>query len=223
MGPDDVREVLREVRVLRRRQPFRQNFAARFTLLDLRLFATEELRRKRLAGDEMLHVAVGAVIDDVIARVLALLAADLREEVREAVVVVHRPAVERMIVTLRALDAHAHEDLRGVLGDLQGVGRHLIIVRRRLAERAAVGDEELAHNLVDRDVGKHLVAQPVEVGERRLLAELILPRTNLEQLGELHHPQVRELGPVQERLDEMLALGRALITEEALQLICHRQ
>ena len=69
----------------------------------------------------MRHLAAAAVEDDRLAVVFALLAADLREEGGEAVVVVHRPAVERMVVALGALDAHAHEDLGDVLGRLQRV------------------------------------------------------------------------------------------------------
>ena len=41
-------------------------------------------------------------------------AADLREERREAVVVVLAPLLERMMVALRALQPHAEEELRGV-------------------------------------------------------------------------------------------------------------
>ncbi len=53
-----------------------------------------------------------------LARVLGALAGDLAEEGGESVVVVHRPAVEWVVVTLRALDARAHEDLGDILGDL---------------------------------------------------------------------------------------------------------
>ena len=51
----------------------------------------------------------------------APLAADLGEERGEAVIIVHRPAVERMVVALGALNAHAHEHLGDVLGDFQRV------------------------------------------------------------------------------------------------------
>ena len=79
-----------------------------------------------------------------LAIVLALLAADLGEERGEAVVVVHRPAVERMVVALGALRADAEEDLGDVLGRLQRVALDLKIVRGRILERAAGGRKQLA-------------------------------------------------------------------------------
>lgn len=65
-------------------------------------------------------------------RVEAALLADLAEECGEPVVVVHRPALERMVVALRALQAHTKEHLRGFFGDemrllrdqLEVCGRH---------------------------------------------------------------------------------------------------
>ena len=171
----------------------------------------------------MLHVAVAAIKDDVVAGILALLAANLREEVREAVVVVHRPAIKGMVVTLRALDAHAHEDLRGVLRDLQRVGRDLVIVGRRLRQGAAAGRKKPPDDLIDGDVGQHLVAEPVVVGQRGLRAELVLTRANLQQLRKLHHPKIRELRPVEQRLHQMLALGGAGVGDKLLQILRRRQ
>ena len=84
--------------------------------------AAQELRRHDPAADRVGHLAAARVEDDRLAVVLALLAADLGEERGEAVVVVLGPAVERVVVALGALDAHAHEDLGDVLGQRQGLG-----------------------------------------------------------------------------------------------------
>src|SRR5437762_234975 len=77
--------------------------------------AAEKLRRHDGVGHRMFCLALVAVEDHGLARIVAGLAANLREESREAVVVVHRPAVEGMVVALGALNAHAEEDLGGVL------------------------------------------------------------------------------------------------------------
>ena len=111
-----------------------------------------------------------AVEDDDFLGVVGVLAADLGEEGVEAVVVVHRPAVERMVVALGALDAHAHEHLGDVLGQLEAVELALVVVHRRDGHRAAVGGQEVDDDLVDRAVLADLVGQPVVV-EQRVLVE----------------------------------------------------
>ncbi len=113
-------EVLREVWILRRRQPFGEHIAA-ILAVDVRRISAEEFRRHHASADRMRHLAAAAVEDDPFARVFGLLSADLGEEGGEAVVIVHRPAIERMIMALRALNAHAHEDLGGVFRQLQSV------------------------------------------------------------------------------------------------------
>ena len=171
--------------------------------------AAEELGRHRAAGDRVGDLAAAAVEDDDLARVLGLLAADLGEEGGEAVVVVHRPAVERMVVALGALDAHAHEDLGGVLGELQRVGLDLVVVGGGVLERAAVGAEQLLDDLVHRHVVGELVLEPVVVEQRGLVAELwFAVRADLQQLGPLHHPHLDELLAAEQLVDQLLALLR---------------
>ena len=121
VGPDDVGQIRGEVRVLGRCQPLGHHLAA-ILAAHIGHVAAEKLRRHDAAVDGCLHLAAAAVEDDRLARILALFAADLRKERGEAVVVIHRPAVERMIVALGALNPHAHEHLGDVLGDLQRVG-----------------------------------------------------------------------------------------------------
>ena len=50
-------------------------------------------------------------VDHLVVGQVALLAADLREEGGEPVIIVLRPALERMVVALGALDADAQEEL----------------------------------------------------------------------------------------------------------------
>ncbi len=135
--------------------------------------AAQELGRHRAAADGMLHFAAAAVEDDRLAIVFALLAADLREEGGEAVVVVHRPAVERMVVALGALRADAHEDLGHVLGRLQRVALDLIVVRGRVLERAAAGREQSCTIWSSGTLLGDLLGQPVGIQEHRLVADLV--------------------------------------------------
>ena len=80
----------------------------------------------------MLHFTATAVEHNRFAIVFPLLAANLAEERGKAVVVVHRPAIERVIVALRALSLDPHEDLGHVLGRLERVAFNLIEIRRRI-------------------------------------------------------------------------------------------
>ena len=191
-----------------RGQPFGQHLAA-VLALDVGRGAAQELRRHRLPGHRVRHLAAAGVEDDRLAIVLALLAADLGEERREAVVVVHRPAVERMVVALGALRANAHEHLGHVLGRLQRVALDLVEVRGRVAERAAGGAEQLPDHLVQRHVRGDLVGQPVGVEKHRLVADLVA-RLDHQQFGPLHGPDLGELLALQQPVDQLgpLAPGR---------------
>ena len=64
----------------------------------------------------MTHAAATAVVNNGFPIILTRLATDLRKQRSKAVIIIHRPAVKRMVVALGALDAHAHENLSGVLG-----------------------------------------------------------------------------------------------------------
>ena len=187
------------------------------------IVAAEELRAHGGVGDRMLHLAVVAVEDDGLARVVARLAADLREERGEAVVVVECPAVERVVVALRALDAHPHEDLRRVLGHLQRVRLDLVVGGGRIAEGAARGREQALHDAVQRRVGQHLVPQPFEVEQRALGIDHVLARADFEQLGPLHHPQVGEFLAAQQPVHQPVALGGVPVFDEGAGFLRRRQ
>src|SRR5260221_4110573 len=112
MRPNDIGEIPGKIRVLPGGKPFREDLAAGL-ILYLRRIATEEFWRHRLARHRMLDLALALVKDDGLAWILTRLPPDLREERSEAVIIVHRPAIERVVMALGALDAHAHENLRG--------------------------------------------------------------------------------------------------------------
>ena len=89
---------------------------------------------------------------DLLVGQVALLLADPGEEGGEAVVVVLRPALERVVVALGALDADAEEELGGRLDRVLRVAADPVVVGRRVLEGRAVGREQLADELVHRHV-----------------------------------------------------------------------
>src|SRR5262245_39294708 len=97
----------------------------------------------------MVDLAAPRVEEQDFAVVLALLTADLCEERRETVIVVLRPAVERVVVTLRTLDPHSQEHLRHVLAQRQSIGRVHIKVCRGILERTSTGAEKLLDELIE--------------------------------------------------------------------------
>src|SRR6185437_8934533 len=99
----------------------------------------KEFRRHGLLRHRMRNLTATAVEHDRLARIVGALAANLREKGGETVVIIHLPAIERMIMALRTLDAHAHEHLRDVLRYLENVRLVLIVVRRGVLEGAAAG------------------------------------------------------------------------------------
>ena len=68
-----------------------------------------------------------------------------------------------MVVALRALNSHAHEDLGRVLRNFQRVGFDLVVIGCRILERAAGGREQLLHDLVQGYVVCDSVLQPAVV------------------------------------------------------------
>ena len=214
--PNQVRDILREVSVLRRSHPVCHHFAS-ILAGDVGGLSSEELGRHVASTDEVLHLAAAAVIDDLLAGINPLLAPDLREERRPAVVVVHRPAIEGVVVTLGTLEAHSHEDLGHVLGKLQRVALHLVEVGRRRRETAALGREHVDHDFVEGTIRGDLVAKPSVIKQGGLVGDAeaeIRIRPNLEQLGPFHHPHLGELLPLQEFVDHLAPLRGILVRHE---------
>ena len=98
----------------------------------------------------MPYATTPTVVDDGLTIIFTGFPANLREQRGEAVIIVHCPAIKRMIVALGALDAHTHENLSGVLGQFQRIPFHLIEVAGGIAESSTAGAEEFLNNLVHR-------------------------------------------------------------------------
>ncbi len=123
-GPDAVRRDAGELTVVAARQPICNLFQAVPVGVGGGAVRIDEARRENFVG---VGVANGLLLvvelHDLLANELVLvvlvatlvlfdLVVDLREVVRPAVVVVLRPAVERVVVALRTLQPHAQEELR---------------------------------------------------------------------------------------------------------------
>src|SRR5712692_1305044 len=81
--------------------------------LNFRYITAEKFWPHGRSSNQMFDLAAQSVENDRLTRVVARLAANLREEGGEAVIIIHRPTVEWVVVALSTLDAHAHEDLGG--------------------------------------------------------------------------------------------------------------
>jgi hypothetical protein len=129
-----------------------------------------------------------------------------------------------MIVALGALHANPHEHLGHVLADLQCLLLHLIIVAGWIAERPAAGRDQLRDNLVDGHIRGELLAEPIEIKQRGLVAHLLITiASNLEQLGELHHPHLDKLLPSQQLIDQPIATPRRSTAQIPIGLFPRRQ
>ena len=122
----------------------------------------------------MVHFSRRPVEHDRFPVVFAGLSPNLAEESGKAVVVVHRPAVEGMIVALGALGADAHEDLSHVLGGFQRIAFHLVKVRRRVGEGSPIGRQDVADHLIEWDILGDLLGKPGRIEVGRLVAHLVV-------------------------------------------------
>ena len=101
-----------------------------------------------------------AIEDDLLVRIFSRLLSDLGKKSRKAVVVIHGPAVEGVVMTLCALDSRSHEDLGHVLGALLHIVLEFEVVGGRDLEGPAAGGKQLIDDLVEGLVVGHLVPQP---------------------------------------------------------------
>ena len=142
---------------------------------------------------------------------------DPREEGGEAVIIVLRPALERMVVALGALDADAQEELGGGLDRVLGVAADPVVVRGRIrkVEPSAVSSSRTNWSI---GVFRSRLALDPAVEDVRPLG-LDQPAVGAEDVGELEGPEVVELGPVEQPIDDLVAaVASAGIGQERLDL-----
>ena len=178
--------------------------------------AAQGLGLHHLAGARLANVAGMRRVDDLLFRLVALLAANLREEGGEAVVIILGPALEGVVVALGALDPHSQEELGRRLDGGLRVAADPVIVGGRVGEGRAVGGQQRADELIHRHVPLECSADPAV--EHVSPLGLDQPAVGAEDVGELESPEVVELGPVEQPVDHLVAaigLGRG---EERLNL-----
>src|SRR5438876_12408337 len=122
----------------------------------------------------MFHLIVGALVeDDFLAYFISRANADSGEECGHLIVLILRPSLEGMIVTLRADHADAQENLGGLFHRRLGLARNAEEIRRGIVVGAAARGEQLAHNLVVWFVGRDGVADPLPEFVRALYAKIL--------------------------------------------------
>ena len=145
----------------------------------------------------------------------------MAKEGGEAVVVVHRPPLERVVVALRALQSHTKKDLRSLLGnEVRLFGYQLEVGRRRSEGRAAAG-QQFAHNLVEGSLRRKRVAQVAP--EQRRSFGLHRLRIDLQHVGPHRCLRCSKLGTLEQLIDQQRALVFAgVIQERARRLGCRQ-
>ena len=168
-----------------------------------------------LGGDHERTARLGE--DDFLAD-LALLETHLREVSAQLVILVLRPLLERMVVTLVAVEAHAQESLRDILGHLARLAEHAEIVHRRILVAAAFRSEQRADELVVGRIVRDLLANPVAIQPHGFLAEVLA--VALEQVRPFVRPELDVIIAAEQFIDELLALlfARRLVFEEGTNL-----
>src|SRR6266446_5957348 len=131
------------------------------------------------------NVALGSSIDE--------LGGQPRKERGEAVEIILRPFLPRVVVAFGALDPHAEERLADVGGDVARIqlSHDEIEIRRSIVVQVPLPDQEFSYDLVVRTVFLNRVAQPVVEDFGALVAALVEPEP--EQVGEVLRP---EFGPL---------------------------
>src|SRR5687767_12740302 len=98
------------------------------------------------------------------------------EEARKPVIVVHRPAIERMVMALRTLNSRTEENLGQILGGLLGSQsfRGSVEVRRRRLQITATSRNKISDELIERPVSHHLIVDPIGIDPHGLRITTIL-------------------------------------------------
>ena len=131
----------------------------------------------------------------------------LREERAETVILILRPALERMIVALVAVEARGEEKVRGVLHRFRGIAQDLPIARGRVVLVRAGRGENLARELIVGRVRLDLLANPILEKFRAFAAEEL--RVHLEFVRPFVRPVIDEF----RRADELVHDGVALLAQ----------
>ena len=234
MGPITIDHGPSEERILRLGHPFGETDARILAAAQVFDFAVERARHGGLVRAGILDGAGAAVEHDLALLILILdrgprrgndLAAYLGEVRREAPIIVLAPLLVRMMMALSAGHADAEEQLTRIIDELFRLGQIAIPDGRRRFRLVAGRGEDVAHELVVRLVLGDGVADPGMEGEGagRAVGLVVGASLHAENVG----PAIREVVAVfvriDQRVDQLVALGRVLVFEERLDLRRRRQ
>ena len=195
VSPYDIDHVLGEPRILLGGEPSGDRFTTGLVLDLGRSVRAEELGDGIGLGDRVGDLSA-TVEDDLLVRIFSRLLSDLGKKSRKAVVVIHGPAVEGMVMALGTLNSRSHEDLGHVLGALLHIVLELEVVGGRALEGPAAGGKQLIDDLVEGLVVGHLVPQPFVPEEGGLVTDLgsvVAGGADLEEFRPLHDPHLGKL------------------------------
>ena len=182
-----------------------------WNLISDRHGSAEETRLRRLAGARVFHLALAGDVNDLLALelmgivavpaiVLQNLVLHLGKNRRPIEVVGLRPAVEWMVVALRALEAGAEENLRDGFRARHGITIGAIKIRRRIQVRAAARGDQLAHKDIQRLLVRDALANPAV--KRQSAFRIECPFLHAQQVRPFQGPVVGKLRTVEQLIDE---------------------
>ncbi len=146
---------------------------------------------------------------------------DPREHSRPIVVILLRPAVERVVVALRAPKPHSQKHASRRLGPHVRVAMRPIEVGRWHVVRASPRRQQFAYHLVQRaSLGKVLPQPAVKHLDAALVEHLFLVA---QQVGPQQCPAIGELRPRQQLVDQPGSLVVSSVRHECASFVGSRQ
>ena len=210
MCPGAIHDVAREEGILRRSHPLGEQLAAvPFRRFFWRWF-TQRVSEHGLVSSWMFR-SPGVASDQHLA-LRSWFERDLREERFHAKVISLAPAIERMMVALRALDARAEQHLRDRRGLLAGLLDRFEDVAGRLISQQSFGRQQFASEAVEWLVGREAVTHPAVVGvcsgmsQRRAF--------DSQQVRPFQRPIVGVLRPLEQLVDQSCSAFGLFVIEK---------
>ena len=120
------------------------------------------------------------------------------------IVLILRPALERVIVTLVAVEPGRQKQVRRVLHRLRRITENLVVTRSRILPIRSGRRQDLPHKLIVRHVRRHPLANPVPQQRRTFPAQKLA--VHLQQIRPLVRPVVNELRRPDQPVNQFIPL-----------------
>ena len=221
VAPEPVHRGFGEVRVFLGSQPRCEGVPAVLSGGDGSVFAIRHLRRHHRVVLGMLDLAALIVVidhffgdlfvgvgfsatDEMVAAEGSRLEGHLGKEGAELVILVLGPAFERVIVAFVAVEPNPQKRLGNIFGHLAGISQSPEVIAGRIFKGAALGEHQVAGELVEGTICRKLVADPAAEHPDTLLTQVF--GIALEQVCELVGPEFRVRGGSDEAVHQGLPL-----------------